>query len=186
MAELLVEYTDVVLVHEGRAYMARTWGAERDDGKWEGWLEFVDPASGHAFRSARETTQPDRGDTIYWASGLTAVYLEGAFDRALDRAAAPPDAEPTAGSSAGPARRADPRPTAPDRSILNPFSVYRNGETLLRQQLSALSAWHLVNIIEAHGLSDFAPDVLNALPATDLIELVVEGVKRRPAEPLTR
>ena len=31
-------------------------------------------------------------------------------------------------------------------SILNPFSVYRKGEALLRSQLGALSTWHLANI----------------------------------------
>ena len=35
-------------------------------------------------RSGRETTQPNRQDTVYWATGLTPVYLEGALDRALN------------------------------------------------------------------------------------------------------
>ena len=39
--------------------------------------------------------------------------------------------------------------------MLNPFSVYEKGEPLLRKQLGALSAWHLVNIVLAYELSDW-------------------------------
>ena len=37
-----------------------------------------------SIRSGRETTQPNRQDTAYWATGLTPVYLEGALERALN------------------------------------------------------------------------------------------------------
>jgi hypothetical protein len=62
-------------------------------------------------------------------------------------------------------------------SILNPFSVYRKGEALLRSQLSALSAWHLVNIIRAHDLSDLDPAVLDTMQAPVLVELIVTSVR---------
>ena len=62
-------------------------------------------------------------------------------------------------------------------SILNPFSVYRKGEALLRSQLSALSAWHLVNIIRAHELTDLDPAVLDTMPAPSLVELIVTSVR---------
>jgi len=35
-------------------------------------------------RTPRETTQPNRACTAYWASGLTHVYLDGALRRAVD------------------------------------------------------------------------------------------------------
>jgi hypothetical protein len=63
-------------------------------------------------------------------------------------------------------------------SVLNPFSVYEKGEALLRKQLSALSAWHLVNIAVAYELSPEGVDALNRLPAPALIELIVNGVRR--------
>jgi hypothetical protein len=50
---------------------------------WQGWIEFV-PASGDPIRSARETTQPNRQDTIYWATGLTPVFLQGSLRRTLN------------------------------------------------------------------------------------------------------
>ena len=61
-------------------YQAKACGRERDDGLWEGWIEFENSESGAVLRSARETTQPNLADLKYWATGLTPVYLEGALD----------------------------------------------------------------------------------------------------------
>ena len=60
--------------------------------------------------------------------------------------------------------------------MLNPFQVYERGEAPLRRQLAALSAWHLVNIINVYRLSDEPQAVLNRLPAAALIDLIVSGV----------
>jgi hypothetical protein len=152
------------------------------DGLWQGWIEFEPLAGGIVQRSGRETTQPKREDAIYWATGLTAVYLEGALERALKphvRLAQ----EPVAARPAydGPAE--DLAAPPPAESILNPFSVYRKGEPLLRSQLSALSAWHLVNIVRAHDLSDLDPDVLNAMHAPALVELIVTSVRNLMLSP---
>jgi hypothetical protein len=54
---------------------------------WEGWLEFVAEGVTEVLRTPRETTQPDADALIYWATGLSPVYLEGAVQRALDRLA---------------------------------------------------------------------------------------------------
>jgi hypothetical protein len=175
MAEVLAEYSDVVITEGGKRYTARACGAAGPSGHWQGWLEFIDLATGDALRSGRETTQPNRVDTIYWATGLTPVYLEGALQRALHpltRPAAPPAPEPAFD---------EPAPSIAERpfveSILNPFSVYRKGESLLRRQLSALSVWHLVNIIRDYRLADSREAALNAMTARDLIELIVSAVR---------
>ena len=105
-------------------------------------------------RSSRETTQPNRHDTIYWATGLTPVFLEGALDRALNpltKAPAPHVLDPVFSEPAPPVSSVE---GPSHESVLNPFSVYRKGESLLRRQLAALSGWHLVNIILAYGLSE--------------------------------
>ena len=83
MAELIQTYAEVLRDARGAEYTAHAYGEARDDGTWEGWLEFV-PASGGAAtrRTSRETTQPDRDALAYWASGLEPVYLDGAFARA--------------------------------------------------------------------------------------------------------
>src|SRR6476659_10773610 len=83
MAEVLVEYSDTVTSKDGRVFVARACGSEMDDSRWQGWIEFIPVDGGAALRSARETTQPNRVDTAYWATGLTPVYLEGALDRAI-------------------------------------------------------------------------------------------------------
>ncbi len=118
-----------------------------------------------------------------WATGLTEVYLEGALERALKPYR--PSPEPTIPPPVfdGPASEADERlPEPATESILNPFSVYRKGEALLRSQLGAMSTWHLVNIVRAHGLSGLDAATLNALPASALIEIIVAGVKAASQE----
>jgi hypothetical protein len=131
-------------------------------------------------RTARETTQPNRTDLLYWASGLTAVYLEGALTRALS-----PSRVKTA-SRAKPLFDA-PAPevvTTPERApeapvaVLDPFSVYTKGEEVLRQELGALAPWHLVNIIDAYALSPRASD-LRAAPRHQLVEVIVRAVRER-------
>ena len=180
MAEVLAEYSDVVIGEDGKRYSARACGGPGRSGQWQGWLEFIDMATGHALRSGRETTQPNRVDTIYWATGLTPVYLEGALQRALHplvRPAARPPIEPAFDGPA-PDSLAEPPPVD---SILNPFSVYRKGEALLRRQLSAFSVWHLVNIILDYRLSDLPEATLNAMRAEDLIERIVTAVRNEVA-----
>ena len=92
--EVLVEFDGAITSADGAAYHARALGAPERNGLWLGWLEFV-PARGDArgdaaaIETERETTQPNRDDLAYWATGLTRVYLEGALTRALDRARRP-------------------------------------------------------------------------------------------------
>ena len=82
MAELIQEYTDAVRDERGNLYVARAYGEKSAGGTWVGWLEFRPLGGGAARRTERETTQPDRDALAYWASGLEAVYLEGALARA--------------------------------------------------------------------------------------------------------
>jgi hypothetical protein len=86
VAELIFEYVGVVTRRsDGARFRARAYGARRDDGTWEGWLEFT-PAGGaegaRTLRTGQETSQPDRQALAYWASGLEEIYLEGALGRA--------------------------------------------------------------------------------------------------------
>ena len=137
-------FSSMDVVMRGRArYMARACGTAVASGLWQGWLEFVDVDTGDAVRSPRETTQPNRTDTIL-GDRADRRLPEGALQRALHRRSAPvaPAATPAFDGPAPDLLRA----AGPD-SILNPFSVYRKGEALLRRQLAAFSVWHLVNIV---------------------------------------
>lgn len=175
MAEVLHDF-GLITTTEGNTYHVRACGSLLDDSRWQGWLEFEPLGGGETLRSGRETTQPNRADTIYWATGLTTVFIEGSLNRALNPLVRTVAAPPPRPAFDGPAPPAEVR-VGPTTSVLNPFSVYRKGEGLLRDQLHALSSWHLVNIILDHELSHMAVDDLNALPAPDLIELIVTSVR---------
>jgi hypothetical protein len=180
VAQVLLEYPDAVTSGDGKNYIARACGSEMNVGTWQGWIEFVPIGDGEPVRSARETTQPNHQDTVYWATGLTPVYLEGALRRAL-RPTVRPVAEP-------PGPPVFDRPAEPfvvdgrgAEAVLDPFSVYQKGESLLRRQLSALAGWHLVNIIRKYDLSDEDPSLLSAREPADLVERIISGVRRQPA-----
>jgi hypothetical protein len=178
MAETLLKYQHPVVAEDGTVYEARACGGPMTGGMWHGWIEFVPLVDGEPVRTPRETTQPNRVDTEYWATGVSAVYLEGALRRALAPVTITPPVAPPPPIFSGPAPTAA-GPVEPGQaSVLNPFSVYEKGEPLLRKQLGALSAWHLVNIILAYELSDYGVAVLNNLPSPALIDIIVVGVRK--------
>ena len=84
MAETLLVYQKPVVANDGTSYEARACGAPMTGSTWEAWIEFVPIGGGEPLRSGRETTQPNRTDAEYWATGLSQVYLEGALRRALE------------------------------------------------------------------------------------------------------
>jgi len=165
MAVVLAEFADSV-AYDGVAFHAQACGAQMGH-LWEGWVEFIPLDGGPPVRSSRETTQPNLTDAEYWATGLTHVYLEGALNRAMNRTVRVPMTQPEPMFD-GPVADA----------VLNPFSVYEKGETLLRQELSALSPWHLANIIRAYELTDDTPGALNILTPPALIDVIVAGVRK--------
>ena len=173
MAEVLLEFAEAITSEDGKNYTARACGSEMPDGRWQGWIEFLPLGEGDPIRSSRETTQPNRRDTEYWASGLTYVYLEGSLHRALKPLTRPVAPEVLPPLFDGPA------PAATTESVLDPFSVYRKGEALLRRQLSALAGWHLVNIIRRYELSDEDPAILSAREPAQLVETIIDGVRQQ-------
>ena len=83
MAELLQEYATTVIGPDDTTYIVRSYGEQRLDGTWIGWLEFhPTDLSKLTLRTDQETSQPNRTAVEYWATGLEPVYFEGAFERA--------------------------------------------------------------------------------------------------------
>jgi hypothetical protein len=84
-AETVMDYLEPLLDLDGSAYHARACGERRDDGLWEGWIEFepIGPHPERFLRTPRETTQPNHTDLLYWARGISGIFLQGAFTRAL-------------------------------------------------------------------------------------------------------
>ena len=80
---VLMQLSQTVSDERG-TFHARAMARERNDGTWEGWLEFVPPEKDGSRRYATpiETRQHDRVTLERWASGLTAVYADGALARA--------------------------------------------------------------------------------------------------------
>jgi hypothetical protein len=177
MAEVLVTFPEAITGSDGQTYTARACGSPMDDSRWQGWLEFEPADGGAPLRSARETTQPNRVDTAYWATGLTPVYLEGSLERTLKPAPIPAPRTAPVPAFDGPAPSIAQETGPLTDSVLNPFSVYRKGEALLRRQLSALAGWHLVNIIRAYDLSADSVDDLNLRTPAELIETIVAAVR---------
>jgi len=177
MTEVLVEYDTILESAEGR-WAPRACTRVADDGLWEGWIEFL-PIGGGAqapIRSGRETEQPNRDGVLYWASGLTQVYLEGALARArakpvtvVERQSAPPMFD-------GP-RDSVQRITVSDsrRSVLDPFQVYQQGEDILVGQLGALDAARLRDIAVSYGFVS-STDAQGA-NAAELTRIIVSGVR---------
>jgi hypothetical protein len=113
---------------------------------------------------------------MYWATGLTRVYLEGALSRALApvRRLEPlrVDVEP---AFDGPAPLVTGEAPVVPRAVLDPFEVYLQGENVLRQELSALDLDHLRAIIRANGLEGGA-GAESPVPAV-LVEYIVAEVR---------
>ena len=184
MGEVLTEYEATIRDKEGREYIARACGHECEDGHWEGWLEFVPLDGGVVVRSSRETTQPNRMDTAYWATGLTRVYLDGSLVRALEPveiARRVIDVKPAyegpaperivVSVSGAAARRA--------RPVLNPFLVYEQGEDVLRAELGALDGPRLRDIIRGFSLVRGDTAELMRDSEAELTDVIIAAVRER-------
>jgi hypothetical protein len=183
MARVLGTFLTPLVASDNRTYSARACGRQQAGGLWEGWLEFV-PDRGPAVRTGRETTQPNLPDLEYWTTGLTPVYLEGALKRALagpTRVVSPAPVEMPAFDGPAPAWVPDSAEPA-FHAVLDPFSVYAKGDDLLRQELSAMSPWHLRNIIRAYDFANHPSLDLETLTAAELIGVIMSGVRARSVD----
>ncbi len=181
-AETILELEAPVVAADGSVYRARACGRRReDDGAWEGWIEFVSLDETTVWRTGRETTQPNRSDLLYWATGLSAVFLEGALARAMTPAPQIVVHTPEPPAFDGPAGDVDvvvegPSLELPADPVLDPYVAYARGEPFLRRRLGALDAFHLRTIARAHRMVS-APAMLDRLAKPALIELIVEHVR---------
>jgi hypothetical protein len=189
VSEVLVRFTEPTRSATGELYWSRAMGKLAEDGLWDGWLEFSREGDSEAIATERETKQPNRADLLYWAEGLTDVYLEGALARALGlelpRPSAPslPPMPPSKGEWKQRERSNTPastgRPTAlamKTHVVLDPFATYAEGEELLNKQLHALSHDHLRNIVEAYQMAD-DPEWSRRATEDELVEKIVETVR---------
>ena len=177
MAEVLVSF-DTPVADERRTYHARAVGRHADDGMWEGWLEFVPTdGSGEVIASAAESRQPEREHLVYWATGLTPVYLDGA----LRRARTPITVRRTrfeVPATDAPAPRAVTKravPSGPD-AVLDPFDVVGRSLDILRQELGALNRPRLLNIISAYQLNP-SGEAIDWMSDRQLVHFIVTATE---------
>ena len=87
MDMVMMQLSETVSDERG-AFQSLVMGRERNDGVWEGWLEFISVNDGVCgYATPIETRQHDRLSMERWASGLTVIYAEGALARARTRRA---------------------------------------------------------------------------------------------------
>lgn len=63
-------------------YRVFLFGRSRPRDTWQGWLVFERTTDGRRFATDVETTQPSAEAILYWATGLTGAYFDGALARA--------------------------------------------------------------------------------------------------------
>ncbi len=69
MAQTVGQFDTPVVHTSGARYQARACGRERQDGLWEGWIEFENIETGAVLRTVRETTQPNLTDLRVLGNG---------------------------------------------------------------------------------------------------------------------
>jgi hypothetical protein len=84
VSHLFLQPQRVSIEADGKIWVPSIYGAQRNDGMWEAWIEFRPLDDGPPRATDRETTQPNREAVEYWATGLEPVYFEGAFARAVE------------------------------------------------------------------------------------------------------
>jgi hypothetical protein len=179
MTEVMMEYDTLVSAPDGSRWVARACG-RKGLGKmsnWEGWIEYIplDPDN-LPLRSGRETTQPSREDLVYWATGLTPMYLAGALERALQPPLERPKPRRITPHFEGPAPTIVEAPSAArPHAILDPFDVYLQGEDLLIRQLDALDISHLRGIAGAYEL--MSADLAESASRLDLVKAIVTAAR---------
>jgi hypothetical protein len=179
VAESVARFDTPVQDRRGRLYDAKACGSERDDGLWEGWIEFESRDTGEVLRTSRETTQPNLKDLRYWATGLTPVFLQGALERILYAPQPRPVRPLTPPTFDGPAERLETkgRHTMRGDAVLNPFSVYEKSPDLLAQELTALRGWHLRQILRDYNLVADGDARLDSLSDPELGSLILQRVR---------
>jgi hypothetical protein len=124
----------------GDTFLVFVQGRSRPHDTWEAWLVFERQRDARRFSTPVESTQPDASAILYWASGLTNTYLEGALDRALSVSIAPrsmADAPPLVGYGVDAVEHSR-RVTLIERHVLALFQNLRLGRLLTERVMDQL------------------------------------------------
>lgn len=195
MPDILVQFDEPQLSTDGRMFIAQVVASRLPTGIWEAWIEFHPRIGGDPVRTGRETEQLSRGDLRFWAAGLTRTHMREALARALapTEAAAPQSSAERAELTRDAHENTvlDTNRLRGEAPVLDPVAVYeRSGEYTLRQELRALDARQLADIISAHDIEEMDVVDLARTYEDALAERIVAGVqhvvgkKRAMPEPM--
>lgn len=181
MAEVLVSF-DRPVRDDGGEYHARAVGRFADDGMWEGWIEFTAiDGSSEVLVTGVESRQPEHEHLVYWATGLSPVFLEGALQRArhphtvrVRPVEVPNSAAPRPHPVVPVAIPSGPEP------VLDPFEIGSRSLDVLKQELGALNRPRLLNIIAAYRLNPAETD-LTWMTGHQLVQFIVTSVEAQLA-----
>jgi hypothetical protein len=82
MDQLLQQFEAPIVDRNGDLHTVYLYGRARPGDTWQGWLVFERQRDRQRFTSPVETTQTNREAVLYWATGLTDAYFDGALERA--------------------------------------------------------------------------------------------------------
>ncbi|MDQ6737488.1 MAG: hypothetical protein M3Z30_07290 [Gemmatimonadota bacterium] len=199
MADVLVQFDEPQSSADGRLFIAQVLGTRLPTGIWEAWIEFHPRVGGDPVRTRRETEQLSRGDLRFWAAGLTREHLRAALERALDpqhSESIEPERTPEADPDESEQMVLDTNSLRFGIPVLDPMALYRrSGEYTLRQELRALDARQLADIIAEYAIPEMDVVDLARTYEDALAERIVVGVQQivvreqlnaRSAETLSR
>jgi hypothetical protein len=145
MATLLQEFETPIQGKDGQTYSAYLYGRSRPADTWQGFIVFVRQSDGRRFETDVETTQPDAQAILYWATGLTSAYFDGALERAQRPLAIPQAAVaqplPVVAAGGDALTRLE-RLTAIERDVVHVFTRTGRVRLLTQDLLDALPYAH--------------------------------------------
>lgn len=143
MERLLQEFERPIADTGGVLYRVFLFGRSRPGDTWQGWLVFERTTDGKRFATGVETTQSNAEGILYWATGLTDAYFDGALARAQNTRsrdtsaiAVPP---PLVSSDSETHRQ---RLAAIERDVLDCFTRHRTRRLLTRSLFDELPYAH--------------------------------------------
>jgi hypothetical protein len=163
----------------GDTFLVFVQGRSRPQDTWEGWLVFERQRDARRFSTPVETTQPDAQAVLYWASGLTNVYLEGALERALSVTIAPrsvADAPPLVGYGVDAVEQSR-RLTLIERHVLAVFQNIRITRLLTARVLDQLPYAHADIVRALENLEKRKLVARRTEAGNDWLFLTEEGVR---------
>jgi hypothetical protein len=142
--DTMLQQFETPVTRNADTYIAYLYGRERADGTWEGRITFERTTDRARFTTPVETTQSNSQSILYWATGLTGPYFDGALERAQNTlpprqavAVPPPLVSPGADAITRDLQRED-----IERAVLGVFTAHGTAQLLTQVVFDSLPHSH--------------------------------------------